>query len=266
MVSVDAHTTQCPAHDTQRFASGLLNPSVATPQTVTTVDNGVADKRYNVYRNNATVSLISALADIFPATKKIIGEERFSLLARSYVRAHPPTSPLLFRYGDGFADFAGAFEPIAHLTYLKDVATAERLWLTAFHAADEPALTGELLSAIPPDMLGDVVFHRHAATATIVSDKAVFSIFAMNRDLMPLEAIDLDQPQAILITRPACDVVVTGIDTGAAAFIDAFGPGATLNDALAAAFAVDETFDLSAALGLVLQAGALRAPTITKTT
>lgn len=265
MVSAGAYTARNPARDAQRFASGLLNPSVATPQTVTTVDKGIADKRYNVYRNNATVSLINALADIFPAVKKIIGDDRFSLLARSYVRAHPPSSPLLFRYGESFAAFAAEFEPVAHLPYLSDVATAERLWLTAFHAADEPVLTAELLSAIPPEMLGDVVFHRHAATATIVSDKAVFSIFAMNRDLMPLQAIDLDQPQAMLITRPAYDVVVTGIDAGAAAFIDAFEPGATLNDALAAALAVDETFDLSAALGLVLKAGALRAPTITKT-
>lgn len=265
MVSGSADNGQSHAQDAQRFASGLLNPSVGTPDTVTTVKQGAADKRYDVYRNNATVSLIGALADIFPAVQKIIGEERFAHLARSYVRAHPPKSPLLFRYGDGFADFIADFEPVAHLAYLRDVATAERLWLTAFHAADEPVLTAEILSSLPPEVLGDIVFHRHAAASTVTSQSAVFSIFAMNRDLMPLQPIDIDEQQTMLITRRAYDVVVTGIDAPTAAFIDSFAHGATLNDAMAAALELDSAFDLSAALGLILQTGALRAPTIRKT-
>lgn len=252
-------------HDaTERFASGLLNPVVPTPETVTTAADQCADMRYDVYRNNATASLITALGDIFPGTRKIIGGELFSMLARDYVRAHPPSSPLLFRYGHAFSDFATAYEPVAHLGYLRDVIAAERQWLTAFHAADDPVLTPDILTALPQDKLGEIIFHTHAATATTSSDFPVFSIFAMNRDLMELAPVDMSIAQAILITRPAFDVVVTGIDAATAAFIDRFQAGATLGDAMQAALAINETFDISAAIGLALQTGALRAPTITK--
>jgi Putative DNA-binding domain len=41
-----------------------------------------AVKRYNVYRNNVTVSLINALAAAFPATLRITGVDFFRAMAR----------------------------------------------------------------------------------------------------------------------------------------------------------------------------------------
>ena len=78
------------------FAPALLDPERAPPAFVSGPNGKTASKRYNVYRNNVTVSLINTLAAAFPATMHITGVEFFRAMARFHVRATPPTSPLLF--------------------------------------------------------------------------------------------------------------------------------------------------------------------------
>src|ERR1700724_4583982 len=91
------------------FAPALLDPDRATPATFAE-PNGKAEKLYNVYRNNVTVSLIDALAAVFPATQHITGVDFFRAMARFHIRATPPTSPLLFEYGRDFPDFIDSYE------------------------------------------------------------------------------------------------------------------------------------------------------------
>ena len=50
------------------FATALLDPRSGTPTVVTGPNEKAAVRRYNVYRNNVTVSLIDALAAVFPAS------------------------------------------------------------------------------------------------------------------------------------------------------------------------------------------------------
>ena len=64
------------------FASALLDPAGATPAVVTGPADKGALKRYNVYRNNVTVSLVNALAAVYPAVQRITGVEFFRAMAR----------------------------------------------------------------------------------------------------------------------------------------------------------------------------------------
>src|SRR5215475_8001566 len=92
------------------FASALLDPVGATPTIVTSpVGKGVV-RRYNVYRNNVTVSLINALAAVYPAVQRITGVDFFRAMARFHIRAAPPNSPLLFEYGREFPAFIETYE------------------------------------------------------------------------------------------------------------------------------------------------------------
>jgi Putative DNA-binding domain len=87
------------------FAAALLDPDRAAPAAVSGPNGKSARKRYGVYRNNVIVSLINALAAVFPATMRITGVVFFRAMARFHIRAKPPTSPLLFEYGRDFPDF-----------------------------------------------------------------------------------------------------------------------------------------------------------------
>src|SRR5215472_17490076 len=139
------------------FARALLNPDVAIPTVLAGPKSKAALKRYNVYRNNVTVSLINALAASFPATLRITGADFFRAMARFYVRAAPPTSPLLFDYGRDFPDFIERYEYARSVPWLADVARIERAWLDAYHAADVEPLMPGVLAGVPSEQLPDIV-------------------------------------------------------------------------------------------------------------
>lgn len=248
------------ADSTGEFAAGLLDPAQSPPVDTKTSRRQPLDDRYNVYRNNATVSLMNALADIFPACQRIVGADSFREIARQHVRKHPPRSKLLFRYGDEFAAFIDEHPVAEHVPYLADVARVERAWLTAFHAADDAVMTPQDLAAIDPAQLGDALLPPHAATRYIASSYPVFSIFAMNRDMMELAPIDMSTPQAVMLTRPDCDVRVTAIDHATVDFLTALATGATLGEAVAETMQQHSDFNLQAALSVCLANGAFTQP------
>jgi hypothetical protein len=245
--------------DTGGFRLAILDPSAEKPGTVTGPNGKKAVKRFNVYRNNVTVSLINALADIFPAVKRITGESFFRDMAREFVRAHPPSSPLLFEYGFDFAEFVKAFEPADRMPYLCDVARIERCWLTAYHAADLASVSPTQLSEIPPDALGETRFTAHPATGIVRSYFAAFDIFDANRNKDIVPNIDASRAQDVLVTRPAEDVRVTLLPEGNAAFFERLIAGETLSEAAEAGAAEAETFDISEAIGGMLSTGAFTA-------
>ena len=152
------------------LSPGLIDPDYETPAGVVGPNGKGAVKRYNVYRNNVIVSLIDALAAIFPATQRITGVEFFRAMARFHVRATPPCSPLLFEYGHEFPDFIARYEYARPMPYLADTARIERAWLDAYHAADELALAAQNLALIPPKSIADVVFVAHSATRIVRSN------------------------------------------------------------------------------------------------
>ena len=133
------------------FASALLDPTYATPAIVIGPAGKGAAKRYNIYRNNVTVSLINALAAVYPAVQRITGVEFFRAMARFHVRATPPRSPLLFEYGHDFPAFVETYEYTRRLPWLADVARIERAWLDAHHAGDAEPLFVDALAAFPPE-------------------------------------------------------------------------------------------------------------------
>jgi len=129
------------------FATGLFDPSRDTPSAVAGPQGHAAAKRYNVYRNNVTVSLIETLAAIYPAVQRITGADFFRAMARSHIRATPPTSPLLFDYGRDFPAFIQQWEYAQSMPWLADTARLERAWLDAYHAADVEPLSSDALAA-----------------------------------------------------------------------------------------------------------------------
>jgi hypothetical protein len=241
------------------FGAALLDPEIPLPDGVIGPNGKQATKRFAVYRNNVTVSLIKALAEIFPAVERLVGEAFFRDMARVYLTREPPRSAMLLEYGHGFAGFLESFEPVAKLPYLPDVACIERAWLDAFHAADAEALTPEALAAVPPDRLDALRFASHPATRILESRFAVVSIFSASREMRPLDRIRPLDPEAGLITRPRHDVQVRQLPPGAAGFFKTLIAGATLGEAAGQALAQYSDFDLPSAISAALESGAFTA-------
>ncbi|MFS8110689.1 DNA-binding domain-containing protein [Rhizobium jaguaris] len=238
------------------FSESLLNPERQTPVSVIGPRGKAADKRYNVYRNNVTVSLIEALTAIFPATQRITGPDFFRAMARFHIRETPPTSPLLFEYGHDFPTFIDAYEHAQLIPWLGDVARLERAWLDAYHAADCPTVSADDLSRVAPEKLPELRFRSHPATRILSSEFPAVTIFAANRSSEPVGRIEHLVPEDALITRPELDVVVRLLRPGGAAFLLCLADGGPLGAAAATALNVNPAFDLAGMVAEMIEAGA----------
>lgn len=242
-----------------RFAAGLTRPSLTTPNEVIALNGKGVTSRYNVYRNNVTVSLMNALASVYPATQRITGTDFFRAMARLYVRSSPPTSRILSEYGFDFPDFIDRYEYAQDYPWLSGVARIERAWLDAWHAADLAVLHAEALAETDPDLLPSVRFSPHPATHILRSGWPVTSIFSLYRDREPDENFCSNEAEDTLVTRPETDVIVTRLPPGGAAFLEYLIQGRTLSEAVTGAMDKAPDFDLSANLAGMISAGAFTA-------
>lgn len=238
------------------FSAALIDADLPVPDGIVGPDGKPAPKRFNVYRNNVIVSLTEALAQTYPAIERLLGEDYFKALARSFVIDHPPSSPVLLWYGAKFPDFIEAFPPLSAYPYLADVARLEWAWLQAYHAEDAEPLDPQVLGSVAPENVGDIRFKLHPAANCISSPWPVLSIALANRfSLEDPPAIDLETSESVLIARPALDVGLHRMRPGGDLFFQALETH-TLQEAANKALAEIPEFDLSGCLSDFLSAGA----------
>ena len=248
------------------FAGALLDPEAALPEGIIDPHGKPAPKRFAVYRNNVTVSLIEALATAFPTIEKILGAEFFNAMAREYVRAHPPASPLLMFYGESFPEFLSGFEPVGHLPYLADVATLEQVRRQSYHAADAELADPEFFSTITPDDLGSVCFEFIPSMYVLTSDHPVLAIWEWNAGSDAGSHSPLPEGgEDVLIFRPELQVEMRRLPPGGAEFLRALSTGATLGEA-ATAGAETEGFDLTQSISGMIECRIITAFTLTGAT
>ena len=238
-----------------RFVPGLTHPLVDAPTDIVSHADGAAQRRYNVYRNNVTVSLIDALVAIYPAVQRITGETFFRAMARFYVRASPPSSALLFEYGRDFPEFIERYAYAREMPWLADTARVERAWLDAYHAADRPSLSFDRLAAIDAAKLGRVRFVAHPATRIVRSRYPAVAIFVMNKQEGPVSPLCSSDQEDALITRPDDEVLVSRLAPGGAAFLLAMMAGQPLAHAVEIAATEHADFDLAQNMAAMISTG-----------
>jgi hypothetical protein len=238
----------------RNFASSLLDPELPVPVDVT----GTPKKRYAVYRNNVTVSLVRAMESNFPAIRKLLGETYFAGLAREFVQQNPPQSPLLFSYGDNFAVYLEGQADLQDYPYLPDVARLEQFWRQSYHELDAACLAPEALAAFSSDEIADLRLTPHPALRLMTSQHPVRSIFQANREEGMTLDVSLDQPEHVIVSRPNYDVMLLSVNNAAYLFIKALKENRTFGEAADAAFAVDEDFDLADCIANILLSGAFQ--------
>jgi len=241
------------------FAATLLRPDLPCPAGLRAWNGSDPGARLAVYRNNVVSSLIDAVADTFPVTQELVGEEFFRAMASVFVRQHPPRSRVLAHYGAEFADFVAGFEPARAVPYLADVARLERARVFAYHAADAEPLTAKRLGAAMSSGqdLCALQLVCQPSTSVVVSEYAIVSLWAAHQGDSDLSALDPALPESALVVRPGLDVLVLRLPPGAARFVIALQAGAGLANAAVLAAGEAADFDLPNVLALLMGHGAL---------
>lgn len=244
-----------------RFGEALLDPDMPPPPGLS-ARCGSVERRFAIYRNNVTVSLVDALASRFPVTQALVGEPFFRAAATRFVRAHPPRSPLLMRYGDDWPAWLERFAPAASVPYLADVARLEAARSRAFHAADAAPLGVAPFAGLAPETIGAVRITLHPSLELVVSRWPVVSIWRAHQPGgPPFAEIALNRAEEAAIVRPEQSVEVHRLAAGGAAFLQGLADGRTIGEAAEDAGRVDG-FDLAACLALLIGGGLAIALTV----
>jgi hypothetical protein len=239
------------------FARAVLDAEADVPTPLLRKAAGTPSRRFGVYRNNVYASLIDTLAARFPVTARLVGEAFFRAMARVHVETAPPRSPVLLRYGAGFADFVAGFPPASAVPYLADVARLEWAWHAAYHAADAVPLSLAALAEATGDA-GCATFTLHPSLHIVRSPYPVVTIWQLAAREGEDEPARLPaEGEDALVVRPELDVEVRRLPVGGADFVHALKSGATLLSAADKAIAAAPGFDLEANLAGLVVSGAI---------
>lgn len=235
------------------FAHGLENRLQGPPDGL--FDGAPQDRQagWQVYLNNVTHSLVSALAETFPVCEELVGNDFFRFAARTFLLEGLPSSPVLLEFGHHFPDFLARFEPASTLPWLGDVARLEFCWLKSYHAEDRAGLPTTTLAALSPDLIGQSSLALDPSVYFLHSHYPVCEIWhAHQTPGADLARIDLSKPECVLILRHREAVNVMSISPAMTAFLEALARGIPLIEANAAAHEAGVNFDLQNALNLLL--------------
>jgi hypothetical protein len=225
------------------FVAALLDPALAVPEGLLDPEGQPAGRRFDVYRNNVAGGLTKALEAGFPAVRKLVGDQFFAAMAGVFLRAHPPQSRILMLYGSEFPAFLGAFQPVAHLGYLPDVARLEQAVRESYHAADHVAVP---LAGLTPEALLERRLRLAPSARLVRSRWPVHAIWAANMAGGPAPVAG---GQDVLVLRRGFDPEPHLLPFGGGDFVAALGQGQTLGAAIDAG---GDGFDAGAVLGLLL--------------
>lgn len=225
------------------FAAALLTSTPGRlPLAVAATPLG-PERRIQIYRNHFAISLTECLAATFPVLKALVGEAYFNQCARRFASEFPPTSPVLFEYGEAFPRFIAETAGSDDFAYLADVGTFEWAINCAYHAEDAAPIEMQELLSVPEERQGAVALNLHPSARLVRSDYPVLAIWRANQAGADDEIVDLGcGGDRILIWRKEIDVGWRTLDAAEATFVAALLARSSLDQACARAIDADTGF------------------------
>jgi hypothetical protein len=235
------------------FAEAIFLDDAPIPATIRTASGPAGVSRFGVYRNNVMASLINAVAARYPVVRKLLWDDAFERIARLYVTAGPPRSPVLLDYGEGFPAFLRRIGDGRAADYLADIADLEAARTHAYHAADATPVGKDAFADLPTERLADLRLHLHPSVVLVRSRFPVVSAWEANLYAND-NTVSEWKPESALIARPHLDVAVHRLSAGTDLFLAALLDGQTVGAAIERALTAVPDFDVAAGLATLISA------------
>lgn len=216
------------------------------PDGLAAPDPSEVARRFSVYRNNVHHGLARALAARFPVVERLVGAEFFTAMAREFLAAFPPETPVLLSWGKAFPAFLEAFPPLAALPWIGDVARLELARGRAYHARDAAPADPAALAVAHPERLRLVL---HPSVELFSSAYPAVRIWdAHQPGAVPGTPVGAGSDLALIARASDFSVMVSSVDAGTHRVLSRLSAGLPLGEA-----AGDD--DPTAALALLLRDG-----------
>lgn len=107
-----------------------------------------SEARVDIYANMYFYRILDALKEDFPATRAVLGDERFHNLVTGYLLEHPPTEPSITHCGSHLADYLRNHPMREDAPFIADLAKLERATVEVFPGPDAAPLDPDALRAV----------------------------------------------------------------------------------------------------------------------
>lgn len=242
----------------QAFLEALFDAAKPVPRGLVRPQGGDATERMAIYRNNVAFSLIHALGEAFPLLADLLGRDAFIDLAQAFLRAHPPSDPLMFRYGAALPDFQAAHKGLAHVPYAADVARLDWAMNDISQAADETGLSPAQLA---DGHIEDERLEFLSAMQIVRSDWPLHDLYGYLSGQAPPPA-NMAEAQSLLVYRDAdYQLHCAPLPRGGDALLSAMLAGMPLAEAAQAADGLEEA-GMVELFSLLVQNGLITARTL----
>ncbi|MDY0883322.1 DNA-binding domain-containing protein [Dongia soli] len=239
-------------HEWQQDFSRCLRDPRAVPAALQD-----SKRRFAIYRDSVTASLVTALGDAFPVTRLLVGERFFSAFTVDYVQQEPPRVPRLSAYGGSYPDYLRRLPVLNDLHYIAEVAQLEWARIEAYFTGPPVQVVQvDRLLGYAPDILPSLRLQPEPSLRVITGESPIWSIWTAHQvDRPDLENIDIGQSQAVRVSCASDSVVMSQIALGHAVFLLALIDGHSIFAATETALRADRGFDLQASLAAELRLG-----------
>ena len=208
-----------------------------------------AQGRLAIHQRHYEASLVTALLDKFPATGWLIGSALTMLVARAFVRAHPPVRPCIAEYGAEFPTVLGAHDPGATPPYLQQFAELEWHVGQVSIATSQPPLVWSQFVCVGAEGLLGVRLTLQPGLRFVHATWAIDDLMKIYLTGSAPDRFTLaDGDTWIEIRGARGEVRFTRLDPATFLFRTALLVGLPLGDAAERALARDERFDAAHAL------------------
>ncbi len=204
-----------------QFMNWLLHatPDIQTLSRETTSCD--KETRLRIYANAYTSRLVEALAENYPATHTLLGDDRFASLSRDYIQAYPSHFFSIRYFGHALAEHLKhapdfRFQPVLH-----EMASFEWLLRSAFDAPDQATLRLEELQQLNPALWPELLLKSTPATFRLALHFNVPNLWlAIDANAEPIAAERSEQTVQWMIWRQDQQIYFRSLEAPEAWSID----------------------------------------------
>ena len=165
-----------------RFSESILLNSKEPIKTSIKLEEERIETRLKIYQTNFILSLTESLRTIYPVVERLVGEEFFIFLSKSYIKKYPPKKPNLNIYGNQMANLISDSEECKNVPYLSDIAKLEWARHIAYFSKDVESLSIKVLETIPKKNLEQITLTIHPSATLIKSKFTIFHIWELKQE------------------------------------------------------------------------------------
>lgn len=153
--------------------------------------------RLGVYQNNVFAAIQDYLAEVFPATRGVLGADYFKQMAQRFIEFEPPAQGNIHLYGESLPTVLSHFEALESLPYLRNLLDYEWALHEAYFAPVSASIDPSTMSQ---DELLRLPIRFNQSIRLIDSEYPIFQIHRQSLpDYQDEVAIDLGQSQDKLL-------------------------------------------------------------------